>query len=161
MQTELLAAETLLENGVSLGIRTPFFLRVLGVKHLKIYQPTMGTRIRISKLYLEMQIDDAELIETTQEEAEKLILKHSATHLKIIALCMFRGRYMFTNKILSKFCYKYLAEWLMWQLKPQEITVLSTLILQYSGTADFMNSTRYMRAMKITSPKLGQKTPTS
>lgn len=157
MQAELLAAETLLENGVSLGIRTPFFLRLLGVKELKIYQPTAGTRIRISKLYLEMNISDEDLEETTQEKAEQLLLKHTHTHLQIIALCLFRGKYMFQNKILSKWAYKYLANWLMWRLKPQQISALMVLIMQLSGTADFLTTTRYIRAMKMTGSKLGHR----
>lgn len=155
MQTELLAAETLLENGVSLGIRTPFFLRFLGVKHLRIYQPSLGNRLRISKLYLEMGIDDTDLLETTQVKAEAMMLKHSFAQLQIIALCMFKGRY------LPQIFNRVLAKWLLWKLNPKDVTTLVMLILQFSGTTDFMTTTRFIRAMKITTPKLGQKAQTS
>jgi hypothetical protein len=154
-ETEILAAETLLENGVSLGIDSPLFFRVLGVKRLKIYQPSLGNRIRISKLYLEMGITDEMLVETTQVDAEDLLQKNALRCCRIIALCMFRGRYLpiLLNSII--------ANWLIHRMDSKQVMTLIQVIVSLSGTVDFMNTTRYIRALKITSPKLGQEAQTS
>ena len=148
---ELLAVETLLENGVPLPIRAPFFFRCFGVKTLRIYQPSLGNKLRINRLYLSTGITDAQLKETTQMEADRLMNQHAYTHARMLAIGMMKG--LFLPWILNRV----LGLWLKWNLSPQKIFKYSEMLVVFSGTSAFMNTTRLFRGMKITEPNLGQK----
>lgn len=145
---ELLASETLLQRGVKVQIDAPLLFRLFGKKTISfyLYQPSLGNKVRISALYLQMGITDAELQETTLENAEALFLKHHFVLLRIVAICMFKGR--FWPWLLNK----PVAGYLKWKLTPQKLLALAQLIILFSGTANFMNTIRSAKAMKITEP---------
>lgn len=153
MNTEQLAAEMLLEKGVPVPVKVPLLLRVLGIKTAKMFAPSLGNRVRISRLYIKMNIPEEQLTETTQLVAETLLEKHAYTHCRIVAMAMYKG-WLFPilfNHIT--------ALWLKWYGDDKKIMALAELLLLLSGAAVFMSTTRYIRAMKITAPNLGQKEP--
>lgn len=151
---ELLAAETLLEKGVPLPLRAPLLFRLFGVKQLKVYRPSAGNHLRIGRLYLKMGITEDQLKETSLLVAKELEVKHTYTHCRIIAFTMFKGYLtpLFFNRIM--------AMWLKWHLSQKQIMNTAEFVLTMGGTANFMNTTRYIKAMLITAiPELGQTTP--
>lgn len=149
-EMELLAVETLLETGVPLPIRAPFFFRCFGIKRLRIYQPSLGNKLRINRLYLSMGITDAQLKETTQMEADRLMNKNAYTHARMLAIGMMKGL------LLPWLLNRLLGLWLKWNFSPQQIFKYSEMLVVFSGTSAFMNTTRLYRGMKITEPNLGQ-----
>lgn len=152
---ELLAAETLLEKGVPLPLRAPFLFRLLGIAELKVYRPSAGNHLRISSLYLKMGITDDQLKATTMHVAKELEVKHTYTHCRIIALTLFKG--YLTPLVLNRV----MALWLKWNLSQSQIMDIAEFLLSLGGTANFMNTTRYIKEMLITAviPELGQTPP--
>ena len=149
---ELLAAETLLQRGVRVQIVAPLLFRLFGKKKLSfyLYQPSLGNKIRITRLYLKMGITADQLNATTQEDADRLLVKHSNTFLRMLAIAMMKGRLMpwLFNKPLAYF--------LKYKLSPQQMFTMVQALVLFSGTADFMNTTRLFKGMKITEANLGQ-----
>lgn len=149
---ELLAAETLLQRGVRVEIVAPLLLRLFGKKKFffYLYQPSLGNKIRISRMYLSMGITADQLNATTQEEADRLLVKHSHTLLRMLAIAMMKGRLMpwLFNRPMAYF--------LKYKLSPQQLFTMVQALVLFSGTADFMNTTRLFKGMKITAANLGQ-----
>lgn len=140
---ELLTAETLLENGVQLGVDAPRFFRLFGLKKLKLYQPSCGNRIRISKIYLEMNISESLLSEVSALEAELLLQKHTYAHCRIIAIAMLKGY------LMPLLFHRIIARWLMWKLNHSRAMAIAQAILTLSGTKAFMITTRFINQMNI------------
>jgi len=88
----------------------------------------------------------------TTEEAIKLHAKHGKTMSKAVAVAILNGY------ISGKLFTKPLAWYLRWHLKSHELYVLTTTLLIYGGVQDFINTTKSVRKMTLTKPKMGQKT---
>jgi hypothetical protein len=151
---ERLAADTILERGVSVKVTAPFFLRWFGKKTIKltITSPYEGTMYRVSAYYLSTGLKDHQLEDISVEESLALMAVHGKSITKAVACAVLNGYWsgkLFTNP---------LAWYLRWHCKPRELFALTTALLLYGGTADFMNTTRSVRMMKITQPNLGQNT---
>ncbi|GGH02749.1 hypothetical protein [Pedobacter zeae] len=146
---EGLAVETLLERGLPLGVKAPFFLRWLGFR-LNLYQPSLGNKIRIARLYLKMNIPDRILDQATLQEADDVLVKHAFTIAKIVAIGCLKG-YLWPLLFSG-----ILARWLMWNRTPQQLQGYADLLILYSGTGAFMNTTRCIRNARISAPTLGQ-----
>lgn len=154
MNIEALTASQLLQKGVRMDIRTPFFLRILGVKKfsIKVRAPFIGTLLRISRLYCQTGIATDELDDISLEKAHAIVLAHGVTMSKIVAVAWLNQRFL--GWLLSGI----FARYIRWHAKAEELLVLVNMLLLYGGTSDFINTTRLVREMKITSPKnLGHK----
>ena len=151
--TERLAAETILQRGVKVKIAAPFFLRWIGKKTIgiRLTSPFEGTMYRVSAYYLSTGISDEKLNDLTTEEALALMAVHGKAITKAVACAILNGYW--SGKLFTNF----LAWYLRWHCKPQELFALTTAVLIYGGAQDFMNTTRLVRQMKMTSPNLGQK----
>lgn len=150
--TEELTADAILENGVKVQVKAPFFLRLFRKKYisLKIYQPTMGNKLRINRLYIKMGIAPEALESCTQQTADALMIQHSHTLLRIVGIALCNGFIMpwLLNRLL--------AFWLKWKLTPKEVCALAQVLVVFSGTSHFMNTIRLIRETMITSPNLSQ-----
>lgn len=151
--TERLAAENILQRGVKIKIGAPFFLKWLGKKTLtvKLTSPYYGTMMRFSAYYLSTGIKDEQLEELSTEEAIALMKLHGKTISKAVACALLNG--YLKGKLFTRIYAWYLRE----HCKPRELFALAHAILIYGGAEDFMSTTRSVRDMKITSPKLGHK----
>lgn len=131
--------------GVALPVKPPLFLWFWKPK---VYQPSLGNKVRMSKIYLDTGIKDEELDSSTILESSDLLVRHSFAMCRIIAICMCKGYLMplIFNRIL--------ARWLMWKMKPAEIVSVCELLILFTGTADFMSFTRFLKSLKVTG--LGQ-----
>lgn len=151
--TELHAAQSILERGVRARVRAPLFLRLIGIKHLNLTLRRLyaGTLFHVSELYLMTGITEEELKEVTAEKATELMSKHGKTIAKAVACALLNGRWRI--RLFSGMLGRYLMD----HMAMRELVVLLEICLIHNGTSDFMNCTRYLRAMKITDPSLGQK----
>ena len=149
--TEKFAADTILQKGVKIKIPAPFFIRWFR-KHisLSLTSPFEGTMHRVASYYLSTGMTMDLLEGLTTEEALNLQLKHGKTISKAVAVAILNGYW--SGMILTK----PLAWYLRWHLKSSELYVLTTTLLIFGGVQDFMNTTRSVRKMKLTTPKMGQ-----
>jgi hypothetical protein len=143
-------ADLILKRGVRLELRAPLFLRLLGKKTLKltVTSPFEGTLQRVSRYYLSTGIKSEELDNISHEQALGLMLVHGPQITKAVACAWLNGwisGWLFTRP---------LAWYMRWHARPEDILVIATMILLYGGVSDFMNTTRSVRMMKTTSPRI-------
>ncbi|MAO42161.1 hypothetical protein [Leeuwenhoekiella sp.] len=150
--TEHLAAQTILHRGVKVKVAAPFFLRWFGKRTiaLKLTSPYEGTMYRVAAYYLSTGLKDHKLENTSTEEALALMSLHGKSISKAVACAILNGYW--SGKLFTRL----LAWYLRWHCKPRELFALTTALLIYGGTADFMSTTRSVRKMKLTTPNLGQ-----
>lgn len=151
-QIELNVADQILENGVPMKIRAPFFLRWLGKKTitLRVHAPCIGTMQRVSAYYLSTGIRSEQLTDITHEQALGMMMVHGKAIRRAVACAWLNGYWS------GKWLTRPLATYLKWHCRPTELCNVATLMLIYGGVADFMDTTRSVRLMKVTSPNLGQ-----
>lgn len=149
MHVEQRAAQTILERGVRVEIPAPLLLRFFGKRNITIVlkQPSLGTLIRMSDLYLSTGIVKSQLDDIELEAVIKLIGKHGKTFSKIIALAYLNGYW--SGKLFSGL----LTLWVL-KLPPQKISAIISLLFVCSGAEDFMTTIRLVQQMKITEPSL-------
>jgi hypothetical protein len=154
INTELRAAETLLQRGVKVKAHAPLLLRIFGKKTIafNLTQPKAGTLHRVASYYLRTGISQTQLHEITTEEALAVITVHGKNINKAVAAAILNG-YWRGKLFINPF-----AWWLNWHLSPRAILTLMDILITYGGVEDFMTTTRLVRSMKITAPNLGQKT---
>lgn len=153
-QIEKFAADTLLQKGVQIKIRAPFLFRCFGKKTVKltITSPMEGTLHRVAGYFLQTGLTLEQIDNITVEKAIELMYLHGKQINKAVAVAVLNGYvsgYLFT---------RLLAWYLRWNCKSNEQFILVNLLLLYGGVEDFINITRSVRAMKITTPTMGQKT---
>lgn len=150
---ERLAAETILQRGVKVKIPAPWFIRWFKKSWVVVLKsPFEGTMLRVSTYYLSTGLKDEKLENITTEETLQLMQVHGKAISRAVACAILNGYWK--GKLLTR----PFAWYLRWHLTAQEIFGLTTALLLYGGTADFMNTTRLVRKMKATTPSLGQKT---
>lgn len=150
---EKFAADTILQRGVKVLIPAPFFLRLVGKKtvSVKLSSPFEGTMHRVASYYLSTGITEDILEGITVEAALALHAKHGKAISKAVACAILNGYvsgYLFT---------KPLAWYLRWNLTPIGLFNITTVLLIYGGISDFINTTKSVRKMTLTMPKMGQK----
>jgi hypothetical protein len=153
MSAELHAAYAVMERGVRAKVRAPLFLRLIGIKSIPITLRKLyaGTLFRVSAIYLSTGITAEDLKETSTEHALELMHKHGDAIYQAVACALIN------SKLLGRLFTKWLARYLKENLTLRETLLLLEICLVYNGVADFMNTTRLVRALKITDPNLGQK----
>ncbi|MDR2890760.1 MAG: hypothetical protein LBV18_04050 [Alistipes sp.] len=93
MGVELLAAEALLEQGVSVPfkeVRIPFAKKSWKPR-VTMRRPRLGGQIRISRLRLKMGATYEKMRSFTQEQQDAFMAQHGKTLSKMIALTVCRG----------------------------------------------------------------------
>lgn len=151
-QTEKRTADVVLQKGVKIRVRAPWILRLFKKKTITLTVSSLyeGTIHRVSGYYLATGITQQQIENITIEQALLLMKQHGRQLNKAVACAVLNGYisgWLFTGV---------LARYLRWNAKPNEITTLLNYIVLYGGVEDFMNTTRLVRKMKLTTPKMGQ-----
>lgn len=148
-EVEKSAVETMLDNGVRFGVETRGLLRWLGKKEIKFHlkQPYLGTLLQISKMYLEMEIDEQKFGDNAYQDSYMLVPENARRMSMIVALSMIN------DKIRIKWFAKPLSNWLLWRLNPSKLFQLMVVVLTLSNTASFTNSIRLTKALRMMKPK--------
>ena len=150
--TERLAVETILQRGVKVKIVAPWFIRWLKRSFtVRVGSPYEGTLLRVARYYLSTGLDSQKLDDLSVEDALVLMSLNGKAISKAVACAILNG--YLSGKLFTR----PLAWYLRWHLKPKELFALTTALLVYGGTEDFINTTRLVREMKATTPNLGQK----
>jgi len=147
--TEKLAADTLLNRGVRMKVRAPFWLRLLGRKHLSITisAPYEGTLLRIASYFLSTGLKPED-IEAPNIMQCLLILQE---HGKAISRAVAAG--WLNSYWLGKLFIRPAAFWLRWNCKSEELLTIAYLLLANGGISAFIDTIRLIRQTKITTPK--------
>lgn len=143
--TEHKAANILLKRGVQVPVTAPLFLRLFGIKQIKlvISAPTTHTLILIAEKYLSLRIQETK--DLTLPQSFELLKLHGKAMTEIIATCILNNpRKMWRHRFLASFIAK--------KLTAEELSYLFHLIIIYGGIEDFINTIRSTEAMKITKP---------
>jgi hypothetical protein len=151
---EKLATDLILKRGARLKMRSPFFLRWIGIPYLylTITSPYEGTLMRVARYYLGTGISLENITDSTAEEALSIMSVHGKAIEKAVATAWLNGYWagmIFTRP---------LAWYIRWHCTAQEVMTVAGLILLYGGVKDFMTTTRSVHYLKVTEPNLGQKT---
>ena len=150
---ERLAAETILQRGVKVKIPAPWFIRWLKKSWVVVLKsPVEGTMLRVATYYLSTGLKDEKLENITTEETLQLMQVHGKAISKAVACAILNGYWK------GKLFTRPFAWYLRWHLTSEELFGLTTALVLFGGTADFMNTTRLVRKMKATTPNLGQMT---
>ena len=132
-QTEIESADVLLDVGVSIPlfqIKVPFTKKHL-TKRVTMRRPTMGSLIRIAKLYLQMGVKVEELQTMTKEQQFELLANHGDEIAEIVMVAILRDR--------SKIWWfgRLLKWWLMNHVNDNHLTTLNREFAPLYGTQAF------------------------
>lgn len=154
---ELHATETLLQRGVRVRVRAPFFMRVFGKRKVVVMlrEPTAGALSRMGYWYLQCQLPLEKLEQISVEEALLFKVKYGKNIYRALA-CLF-----LVDKRLTWLLMKPYSEWLSESITVKDALSLLQLNILHGGLKDFMTTTRLVRAKMITPPRLGQTTKMS
>lgn len=152
-QIEKFAADTILQKGVRFKIRAPFLLRLFRKKHISITltTPFEGTMHRVASYYLSTGITTDQLEGLTVEQALEIKQKHGKVLNKALAVAVLNG-------YISGWLFTKLFAWyLRWHLESKQLFALVQVLIIYGGVQDFIDTTKSVRKMTLTAPKMGQK----
>jgi hypothetical protein len=145
-EVEIKTVDTILDRGVRVPIPAPFFLKMFGVRTIKIIvkRPVIGNMLRISKMYLKMGVKDE--ADGDWRNWIDIFAKTVVPASEIVAIGMLRGR------IRGRLLCKPLAWYLRWHMDTRQMAELAALLVSLSGVQDFMNTITFLRGMKMTTP---------
>jgi len=146
-EVEIKAVDTILDSGVRVPIPTPFFLRILGIKHINIVvkRPVIGTMLRISKLFVQMQIDE-KITEKEWQDWIVAFVENARPVSHIVAVGMLRGKWS------GRLFVRPVASYLRWHMNTRQMAEIAALLVTLSGIQDFLNTITFLRGMKTTAP---------
>jgi hypothetical protein len=152
MNAELRTTELMLERGVRVPIRSPFFMRWLGKKqiYLTVTSPLEGALMAAAEQYLRTGLTLEELEDCTAEQALSILRTHGKAIERAVACVWLNGYW--SIKLFARL----LAWYLRWHCEPRHLLYVIQVVLIYGGVQDFMTTTRSVRLLKVTEPNLGQ-----
>jgi hypothetical protein len=144
------ASEILLDIGVSIPMPAPMLFKFFGKKEIRVTvkRPPWGTLMRISRLWLSMQIDTDIVKKNTNEQDLALMEQHGKTVAKIVAMGIVRG--YFTGRLASV-----VAWFLLWKTPPVFLMEAAFKLVTLSRVQDFRNTTILLSTLLMTK-KMGQ-----
>jgi hypothetical protein len=145
MNTEKHAAEILLDRGVSWPVPSPWPLRVIGKKKLKltIKALKLGTLLEISYLYTVMNITADKL----KEDPHAIISNHLKTVCLAAAMAVLNSRagiWLFS---------KPLARYIRWHFTGNMLLEVMIFIATYSGVTSFLSTIGLLGDLSVTAPR--------
>lgn len=140
------AAETILERGVRVPIPAPRFLLLFGKKEIGIilHEPYLRTIQTAAALSLKDGFSIDELATGNTDAAMKLVLDHSETVARIVAVHFLNGKWK--NRLFSKI----LGSWFLSRLTNRRILDIALIIVMISRYQDFTTTIRLFKEMSMT-----------
>ncbi|RGS35865.1 hypothetical protein DWX97_14470 [Bacteroides cellulosilyticus] len=141
---ELLAAKVLADNGISLPLRLP------GGRHIRwvMRVPNLESRVRISKMYLKMDVKYTDLEKYTFEQKLDFMRKHTKTVSRMVAYGIVRGW------LLGRLMNRPVAWMLRNCMHPAALEDAWMLTIGTMNTVPFGNIIRLAEVMNLMSPNL-------
>lgn len=150
---ELEAADALLDVGLRLplfGFRLPRRRRRVEIR-VTVHRPTLGTQIRMAKIYMKMGVRADEMAAYDRDEELAFVARHGVAVSKIVALTICRG--FLSGLFLTK-----PVAWLLRHVTDARILMAANMaIVRCIGTRDFIDIIRSVEAANPMKPRLSQK----
>ncbi len=145
MNTEKHAAEILLNRGVAWRVPSPWFLRILGRKTVKIRVKALklGTLLELSLLYASAGITAEDLSKKDQDEIIRSYMK---------PVCMITAVCILNSWLRIKLFTKPVARFIRWRFSGNMLLEVMIFIATFSGYTSFLNTIGLIRDLKITTP---------
>lgn len=142
------AVETMLEHGVRFHVDTNGIFRIL-VKRIpfRINQPYLGTLLHISRIFLEISLDEKKLGENAYQESYMLVPENAKRAAKLISLAVLNSKWKI--RLFSGL----LTNYFIWRITPSKLFQIMLLVLTISNTASFTNSIRLIQSLRMMKPK--------
>lgn len=141
---ELLAAKVLADNGISLPLRLPGGRYIRWVMRV----PNLESRVRISKMYLKMDVKYTDLEKYTFEQKLDFMRKHTKTVSRMVAYGIVRGW------LLGRLMNRPVAWMLRSCMHPAALEDAWMLAIGTMNTVPFGNIIRLAEVMNLMSPNL-------
>lgn len=141
---ELLAAKVLADNGISLPLRLPGGRYIRWVMRV----PNLESRVRISKMYLKMDVKYTDLEKYTFEQKLDFMRKHTKTVSRMVAYGIVRGW------LLGRLLNRPVAWMLRNCMHPAALEDAWMLTIGTMNTVPFGNIIRLAEVMNLMSPNL-------
>lgn len=149
---ELEAADALLDVGLRLplfGFRMPWRKRRIEIR-VTVRRPTLGTQIRMAKIYLKMGVNADEMAAYDRDEELTFVARHGVAVSKIVALSICRG-------CLSGLFLTRPVAWLLRHVTDSRILMTANkAIVRCIGTRGFTDIIRSVEAANPLRPRLSQ-----
>ncbi|WP_195484110.1 hypothetical protein [Bacteroides cellulosilyticus] len=141
---ELLAAKVLADNGISLPLRLPGGRYIRWVMRV----PNLESRVRISKMYLKMDVKYTDLEKYTFEQKLDFMRKHTKTVSRMVAYGIVRGW------LLGRLMNRPVAWMLRNCMHPAALEDAWMLAIGTMNTVPFGNIIRLAEVMNLMLPNL-------
>ena len=151
-EIEIDVAESLLDTGLLVTIPAPWIMRLFRIKKIPIrfYRPVYAQLLRISKLYVQMNIDLEKLESGEAIAAITEVAKNGVRASRVIAMGLIR------SATLSFFFHRFIARYLRNRMDAKTMAELTKLLVALSGAAHFTNIIRSIAHLNVTIPNLSQ-----
>jgi hypothetical protein len=147
-QIEPEVADALLDAGISVPLKTfriPLLKKPVQLR-VTVKRPTMGSKMRIDRLYLGMGIIAAEYRLYTMEERMRFRAEHGDVMMRILALGICRG-------LLSGYLFSGATAWfLKWFVEDIYLDALFDKFVSLLGMQSFENTIKLLEETVMTSP---------
>jgi hypothetical protein len=144
--TELRAAETILEKGVRVQIPAPFFFFRKRQISAVIHEPPGAALFTIASIILRCGIDVEEILKG-EAGIHRLIASHMKPMYRILAILFLRTKWK--RRLLTHVA----GRWLMNRLPARKAAELLFVGFAYAGYEHFSTSIRLIAQTRITMPK--------
>lgn len=151
LKAEKNEADALIDKGLEFTVPVRSLLRFVTKKKERVFvihQPYLGTLDIISRLFLEIKIEEEFLKENPLVETKRIAVESARTCAIVVAVAVLNSKW------LIRFFSKPLADYFFWRLKPDKLLQLALIINQISNLGDFISSIRLMSAVRTTTPRL-------
>jgi hypothetical protein len=154
METEARAADTLLDGLIHIAIPTPWFLRILGWRRIRVWfrRPLYVQCLRISALYTRMGLSPDQLRNT--DDLYTLFSDHAKYGVdasRLVAMGLIRGA---TTTALF---HRPLARYMRRYMTDERLGALAALIAYLSTPMGFLNIIASAAIMRVTEPTASRK----
>ena len=151
-QIEAAAADALLDRRLKINLPAPGLLRLFGKRTVPIWvkRPTATGIIRMSRLFVQMDIDIQKLMEGKFGTLLECIGEHGVTASRIIALGLLRGNFS------AWLLHRLLAWYIRNHMTMQGLAELTRIIVLMSTAESFVNVIMSVANMNLLEPILSQ-----
>ena len=150
-QAEFNASKVILDLGVAIPVRTPGFLRKKGKPWTVVMRsPSMGNLIRISNIYLSMNVKHEELKDYTLEQNLKFYCDHGKALSQMVAYAIIPG--LLSGRIFNKI----IAWWLRWFVHPVMLQEAWFQMVSLLDAKSFHTIIRSAAKINLMTPKLSR-----
>lgn len=151
---EMNAADALLDRRLKINIPAPWIIRVFGKQTIPVYvkRPVVQNLLRISRLFVRMDIDIKQLKAGELGTLLECIGKNGVTTSRLIAHGMIRGG------MAAWWLNRPLAWYLRTHMDMRGLAELAKIIVLLAGSEDFVSIITSVSNLRLTEPTVSQTT---